>query len=44
MSFRVIYEMGTISQTIDLPKQNREEIWNARRQSLRELLRELLLL
>lgn len=36
MSFRVIYEMGTISPTIELPKQNRAEIWNARRQSLRE--------
>ena len=36
MSFRVIYEMGTISQTIELIKQNRAEIWNAGRQSLRE--------
>lgn len=36
MSFRVIYEMGTISQTIELTKQSRAEIWDARRQSLRE--------
>lgn len=36
MSFRVNYEMGTISRTIELTKQNRAEIWNAGGQSLRE--------